>query len=133
MWAEIRDFVTEWWADTRIRTAVILSLSWLAAYLAERRAREVGIRKVLGASISHLMFLLSRTFVITVLIACVIAVPVSYFLMSEWMQSFVYHVDLVWWLFAGAALGVLALTLLTSSYETLRVALSNPIKHIRDE
>jgi len=110
-----------------------LGVFGLAAYLAERRAREVGIRKVLGASVSHLMLLLSRSFVFTVLISCIIAVPVAYFLMSEWMQTFVYHVDLSWWLFAAAILGVLALTLLTSSYETLRVSLSNPIKHIRDE
>ncbi len=110
-----------------------LGVFGLAAYLAERRAREVGIRKVLGASISSLMFLLSRTFVITVVIACLIAIPVAHYLMSQWMQNFVYHVDLVWWLFAGAALGVLVLTLLTSSYETLRVAMSNPIKHIREE
>ncbi|MEO1449398.1 MAG: FtsX-like permease family protein, partial [Bacteroidota bacterium] len=110
-----------------------LGVFGLAAYLAERRAREIGIRKVLGASVANILLLLSRTFVITVLVACVIAVPVAYFLMSEWMQNFVYHVDLSWWMFLVAILGVLGLTLLTSSYETLRVALSNPIKHIRDE
>ena len=110
-----------------------LGVFGLASYMAERRNREIGIRKVLGASVSNILVLLSRTFVFMLIISTIIAIPVAWYLMSSWLQNFVYHIDLVWWIFAGAVGLVSILTIITISYETLKAARLNPAEYIRDE
>ena len=110
-----------------------LGVFGLASFLADRKTKEIGIRKILGARIHHIVNLLAHTFVITILIASVISVPISYFLMRNWLQNFVYHVDLSAWVFVGAILLVLLLTLASISFVTLRAAMLDPIKFIRDE
>lgn len=108
-----------------------LGLFGLASFTAERRTKEIGVRKVLGASVLNLWGLLSKDFVVLVLIACLIAMPIAYYYLSKWLSEYSYHTDLSWWIFAGAAVGTLAITLLTVSYQSLRAALVNPVRSLR--
>ncbi|HVS98042.1 MAG TPA: ABC transporter permease [Puia sp.] len=110
-----------------------LGLFGLASFVAEQRTREIGLRKVLGASVFNLWSALSRDFVTLVIIACVIALPLSGWLMHEWLQKYAYRTELSWWLFASAAGGALIVTLITVSYQTLRAAMANPVNSIRAE
>lgn len=110
-----------------------LGLFGLAAYATARRAKEIGIRKVLGASVSSLMQLLSVEFLRPVLIAIVIASPIAWYAMNQWLQKFTYRIDLEWWVFALAGIGAVVLALLTVSIQSLRTALSNPVNAIKNE
>ncbi len=110
-----------------------LGLFGLAAFMAERRIKEVGIRKVLGASIMNLWLLLSKEFVWLVLIACVIASPLSLWLMSDWLQKYDYRINISGWVFAIAGLLAVAITLLTVSFQAIKAALTNPVKSLRSE
>jgi len=110
-----------------------LGLFGLASFVAEQRTREIGLRKVLGASVFNLWNTLSREFVMLVIIACAIAIPLSGWLMHEWLQKYAYRTELSWWLFASAAGGALIITLLTVSYQTVRAAMANPVKSLRTE
>ena len=110
-----------------------LGLFGLAAYTAERRTKEIGIRKVLGASVNGLVVMLSGDFVKLVLIALVIASPIAWFLMSRWLQDFAYRVSISWWMFALAGCLSITIALLTVSYQALRAALTNPVKSLRTE
>jgi putative ABC transport system permease protein len=110
-----------------------LGLFGLAAFAAEQRGREIGIRKVLGASIASVTGLLSREFVKLVLLANVIAWPVAYFAMNKWLENFAYRVSLEWWLFALAGGLALLIALLTVSTQAIRAALANPVETLRYE
>ncbi|WP_201723552.1 ABC transporter permease [Spirosoma sp. 209] len=110
-----------------------LGLFGLASFVAQQRTKEIGIRKVLGASVSSLWQLLSKDFVALVLIACLIAIPLAYYLMGSWLQNYTYRVNLSWWIFAAAGLGALVVTLLTVSYQSIKAALINPVKSLRAE
>ncbi|HXB94474.1 MAG TPA: FtsX-like permease family protein, partial [Puia sp.] len=110
-----------------------LGLFALASFVAERRSKEIGLRKVLGASVFDLWSALSREFVTLVIIACVVAMPLSGWLMHQWLQHYTYRTDLSWWLFAMAAGGALIVTLLTISYQTVRAAMANPVDSLRTE
>lgn len=110
-----------------------LGLFGLSAFTAERRQKEIGIRKVLGASISSIMRLLSKDFVKLVLIAVLVATPIAWYLMNRWLQDFAYHVELSWWMFALASLLALAIALLTVSFQSVKAALVNPVKSLRSE
>ena len=110
-----------------------LGVFGLASFLADRKTKEIGIRKILGARVFHIIGLLSRTFIITILIASLVSIPVSYLLMKGWLQNFVYHVNMSWWIFLGAIGLVLLLTWISVSFVTFRAARLNPIKFIRDE
>ncbi len=110
-----------------------LGLYGLAAFVTEQRIKEVGIRKILGASLKNLWKLLSSDFVILIGIASAIAVPISYSPLSQWLNSYEYSISLNWWIFAIATLGSLAVTLLIVSIQTMRAALSNPVKSLRIE
>ena len=110
-----------------------LGLFGLASFVAEQRTREIGLRKVLGASVFQLWTTLSREFVLLVTIACAVAIPLSAWMMHEWLQKYTYRTDLSWWLFALATLGALIITLLTVSFQTVRAAMANPVDSLRNE
>lgn len=110
-----------------------LGLFGLASYITEQRTREIGIRKVLGASVFIIWRLLSKEFVVLVIIALFIAMPLAYYFMHNWLQDFNYRTELSWWVFALAGLSAILVTLLTVSYQSIRSALTNPIKSLRTE
>ncbi|HZY82701.1 MAG TPA: ABC transporter permease [Cyclobacteriaceae bacterium] len=110
-----------------------LGLFGLASYMAEQRTKEIGIRKVLGASIGNLWRMMSKDFVILVVIAGVIALPPAYFLSVDWLSQFQYRVPLSWLIFAGSIGGALLIALLTVSYHALRSAMANPVRSLRSE
>jgi putative ABC transport system permease protein len=110
-----------------------LGLYGLSAYLAERRTREMGIRKVLGASGFQLVYLLSATFTRPIMIATVIAVPLSWYGMSRWLEGFAYHVSIDWTIFLIAFFAALFIAWLTVSFESIKAATANPVKSLRSE
>ena len=110
-----------------------LGLFGLAAYTAERRKKEIGIRKVLGASTQSIVLLLSKNFVLLVVISLVIASPVAWFFMHNWLQNFAYRIDISWWIFALATLVALIIAFATVSFQAIKAALLNPVKSLRSE
>ncbi|MFA9452476.1 MAG: ABC transporter permease [Candidatus Aminicenantaceae bacterium] len=110
-----------------------LGLFGLASYLAEQRTKEIGIRKVLGATVTHIVYLLSKDFTKWVIAANLIAWPVAYYAMRQWLQGFAYRIPLPWWVFGLSALLALAIALLTVSFQSVRAALANPGDSLRYE
>lgn len=110
-----------------------LGLFGLASYLAEQRVKEIGIRKVLGATLSSILKLLSVEFVILLTIACVIAIPITYQVLDSWLEGYEIRTSLHWWIFALAGLGALVITLLTTGFHALKAALVNPVTSLRSE
>lgn len=110
-----------------------LGLYGLSSYMAERRFKEIGIRKVMGASVLQIVAMMSAEFVRLVLIAFVIAVPVAYYGMSKWLEGFAYKVSIGWFVFAMAGLVALAIALVTISFESIKSAMGNPIDSLRSE
>ena len=116
--------------------AIIIScmgIFGLATFTAERRAKEIGIRKVLGASNSNIVMMLSKDFIRLVIIAIFIGLPVSYFLMKEWLAQFAYKIDLSIWIFLSASLMSLLIAWLTVSSQALKAANVNPAKCLKSE
>ncbi len=111
----------------------LLGIFGLATFVAEQRTKEIGVRKVLGANILNVWSLLSRDFVVLVVIAFVIAAPIAYSVMSDWLLNFEYRTDISGWIFAFAGIGALAVTLLTVSFQAIRAASVNPVKSLRSE
>jgi ABC-type antimicrobial peptide transport system permease subunit len=110
-----------------------IGLFGMASFMAEQRVKEIGIRKVLGASVLNLWGLLTRDFALLVSISLLIATPVAYFFMSKWLLNYEYHAALSWWIFASAAIGAMLMTVATVSYQSIRAALSNPVRNLRSE
>jgi ABC-type antimicrobial peptide transport system permease subunit len=110
-----------------------LGLFGLASFVAEQRTKEIGIRKVLGASVSNLWGLLSKDFVLLVLIALFIATPLAWYGMNQWLQKYSYRTELNWWIFAASGAGALGIALLTVSFQSVKAALVNPVKSLRSE
>ena len=110
-----------------------LGLFGLAMFTAEQRTKEIGVRKVLGASVFSITTLLSKEFLKPVLVAFVIASPLAYLAMNQWLQGFVYHINIGWKSFALAGICTVLITLLTVSYQAIRAALANPVKSLRTE
>ena len=110
-----------------------MGLFGLAAFTVEQRVKEIGVRKVLGASVSNIVFLVSRTFAIMVLVANLFAWPVVYFAMDSWLAGFAYRTDLSWWIFMLSGVVALAIALFTVSFHALRAAVSNPVEALRHE
>jgi len=110
-----------------------LGLFGLASFVAEQRTKEIGVRKVLGASVLNLWKMLSKDFVILVLISCLFAVPIAFYFMSQWLQNYEYRMDISWWTFVWAVAGALLITLLTVSFQAIKAANVNPVKSLRTE
>ncbi|HRH48729.1 MAG TPA: ABC transporter permease [Panacibacter sp.] len=110
-----------------------LGLFGLAMFTAQQRTKEIGIRKVLGASVTQVTNMLSKEFLKLVIIACVIAFPLSYWAMSKWLQDFAYRTDISWWVFVIAAVISLLIALVTVSFQAIKAALANPVKSLRTE
>ena len=110
-----------------------LGLFGLASYVAEQRTKEIGIRKVLGASVAQLWQLLSKDFVILVIISCLIAIPIAYYFLHKWLQNYEYRTELSWWVFVAAGMGALFITLTTVSFQSIKAALANPVDSLRSE
>jgi putative ABC transport system permease protein len=105
----------------------------LASFTAEQRTKEIGIRKVMGSSVSGIVLLLTRDFAWLVLIAILLASPIAWYGMQRWLEDFAYRTDIHWWLFAAAGLAALVVSLLTVSTQALKAAVMNPIKALRSE
>lgn len=110
-----------------------LGLLGLAAFTIQTRKKEIGIRKVLGATGGNIVHLLSADFTRLVLIAIIIAIPISYFVASKWLESFAYRIDLEWWFFAAAGFAALLMTWFTIGFQTLKAARVNPTKYLQNE
>jgi len=110
-----------------------LGLFGMASFMAEQRTKEIGVRKVLGATVFGLWRLISKDFVLLVIISLFIAIPVAYYLMHNWLQGYTYRTGLSWWIFAVTAAGAIVITLLTVSYQSLKAALMNPVKSLKSE
>jgi putative ABC transport system permease protein len=110
-----------------------LGLFGLTTHATVRRAKEIGIRKVLGATVSQIVFLLSRDFLSLVALAFAIGIPIAWILVSKWLQGFVYRIELQWWLFAAPAIIGILVAFFTLSYQSVSAALNNPAEVLKDE
>jgi len=110
-----------------------LGLFGLAAYTAERRTKEIGVRKVLGASVSGIAALLSKDFLKLVLISCIVAFPLAWLMMNNWLQNYQYRITISWWIFLIAAIVAILIALLTVSFQAIKAAVANPVKSLRTE
>jgi putative ABC transport system permease protein len=110
-----------------------LGLFGLASYSAERRTKEVGIRKVLGASVQNIVGMLSKDFLKYVLIAALIAWPLAWFSVYKWLQDYAYRIEISWWIFLLAVVVAILIALVTISFQAIRAAIANPVKSLRTE
>ncbi|MDX2302919.1 MAG: FtsX-like permease family protein [Microscillaceae bacterium] len=110
-----------------------LGLFGIASFMAEKRSKEIGIRKVLGATIFHIWRLLSKDFVWLVFISCAISIPLAAYFLDGWLQKYTYHTNMSWWIFAVAGLGAMGITLLTVSYQAIKAAMVNPVEVLKNE
>jgi putative ABC transport system permease protein len=110
-----------------------LGLFGLTLYIVKIRTKEIALRKVLGATVFNLLTMLSKEYVRLTVVACIVAVPVSYFLIDEWLSSFTYHIGIAWWMFVIPGIFVLIIALVTVSVQSLKVALSKPAENLRNE
>ncbi|MEO6731408.1 MAG: FtsX-like permease family protein [Ferruginibacter sp.] len=110
-----------------------LGLFGMSSFMAEQRIKEIGVRKVLGASIFNVWRLLSKDFILLVIIALVIAIPLAWYFMNSWLQNYAYHTNITWWIFVAAAAGALMITLVTVSFQAIKAGVANPVKSLRTE
>ncbi|MCF0061041.1 ABC transporter permease [Dyadobacter chenwenxiniae] len=110
-----------------------LGLFGLAAYTAEQRTKEIGIRKALGASVAQMWAMLSKEFVFLVIVSCAIASPIALYFLSDWLKKYEYHIELSWVVFAVSAVTAILITLITVSFQAIKAALMNPVKSLRSE
>lgn len=110
-----------------------LGLFGLASFVAEQRTKEIGIRKVVGASVFNLWKMLSKDFVVLVAISCFISIPIAYYFLGAWLKNYEYRTEISWWIFPITSLTALVITLLTVSYQAVKAALMNPVKTLRTE
>ncbi len=110
-----------------------MGLFGLAAFSAEQRVKEIGIRKVLGASVLNIVAMLSKTFLKPVALAALLAFPIAWWAMNNWLQDFEYRITISWWIFVVAGLLALLIALLTVSFQSVKAATANPVKNLRSE
>ncbi|MDQ6761683.1 MAG: FtsX-like permease family protein, partial [Bacteroidota bacterium] len=110
-----------------------LGLYGLASFMAVQRIKEVGIRKVLGATAGNIVYLFSKEFILLIAIAFVIATPLAWYFMHQWLQDYVYRINISWWLFAAGGLAAIIIALVTVSFQAIKAALANPVKSLRTE
>jgi ABC-type antimicrobial peptide transport system permease subunit len=110
-----------------------LGLFGLATYTAERRVKEIGIRKVLGASVVGVTTLLSKDFLQLVAISCIVAFPVAWWIMHNWLQHYEYRIDISWWIFLAAGVSAILIALITISFQSIKAAIANPVRALRGE
>ena len=110
-----------------------LGLFGLSAFIIEQRTKEIGIRKVLGASIPTLWKLLSRDFSVLVIIASLLAIPAASYFLNDWLMNYEYRIKIMWWMYATAAIGAFVIALGTVSYHSLKASLGNPVDALRTE
>lgn len=110
-----------------------LGLLGLVIFTSEQRVKEIGIRKVLGSSVSQIVTLLSKDFMKLVVVSIILSSPVAYYVMSGWLKHFEYHIDIEWWLFVIAALVAIVIALVTVSYQAIRAAMANPVNSLKSE
>jgi putative ABC transport system permease protein len=110
-----------------------LGLFGLATYTAQQRIKEIGVRKVLGATIPDVVSMLSKDFMLLVLIASALAIPLSWWAMNKWLQDFAYRINMGWWIFLAAGVIALVIALVTVSSQAIKAALANPVKSLRTE
>jgi putative ABC transport system permease protein len=138
------DFNTQYQSDQRFgemftlfaSLAILIAcfgLIGLSAYNILQRTKEVGIRKVLGASVQNVVFILSKDFLLLVILSFIIAAPVSWLIMHHWLQDFAFRIDISWWVFAIAGMLALLIALSTISYQAIKAAIANPVKSLRSE
>jgi ABC-type antimicrobial peptide transport system permease subunit len=138
------DYEAKFRAEERIGTlaavitvlAVVISclgLFGLASFVAEQRTKEIGIRKVLGASMLNVWKMLSRDFMLLVTVACFISIPIASYAMNSWLQNYDYRMDISWWVFLLAGAGALVITIATVSFQAIKAAMMNPVKSLRAE
>ena len=108
-----------------------LGLFGLASFTAEQRTKEIGVRKVLGASVSNIVSLLAANFLKPVVIAIVIAIPVAQYWMHGWLQGFAYKIGMDWWMFALAGMIAIVIAMITVSFQAIKAAMANPVKSLR--
>ena len=108
-------------------------LMGLSAYNILQRTKEIGIRKVMGASVSHVLFLLSKDFLLLVLVSFLMAIPLTWWIMHNWLQDFAYRIDIKWWVFGVAGLLALLIAVVTVSFQAIKAAIANPVKSLRTE
>ncbi len=114
-------------------SSVVLGLYGLVSFMAAQSTKEVGIRKVLGASVAHIVYLFSKEFTVLIIIAFIVAVPVAYYMMSNWLDNFVYRISIGVWTFLLAILASIIIAWITVGYKSIKAALSNPVKSLRTE
>lgn len=110
-----------------------LGLYGLSAFMAEQRTKEIGVRKILGASVFNLVYLLSSGITRLILIAILIAIPLSWYAVNSWLSGFTYHIDVNWYAFFTASFAALGIAWLTVGYESIKAAIANPVKSLRTE
>jgi putative ABC transport system permease protein len=110
-----------------------MGLFGLAAFSAEQRTKEIGIRKVLGANVFNIIGLLSRNFLLLVAIASLIAFPIAWWAMNNWLKDFPYRITISWWIFGMAIIVALVIAFLTVSFQSIKAAIANPVKSLRTE
>jgi ABC-type antimicrobial peptide transport system permease subunit len=110
-----------------------LGLYGLVSFMAVQRVKEVGIRKVLGASVSSVVYLFSGEFIILVAMGFVIASPIAWYFMNKWLEDYVYRVNISWWIFLVGGISAVAIALVTVSFQAIKAALANPVKSLRTE
>ncbi|MGH2564163.1 MAG: ABC transporter permease, partial [Ginsengibacter sp.] len=110
-----------------------LGLYGLASFMAVQRIKEVGIRKVLGATAGNIVYLFSKEFIILIAIAFAIATPIAWYFMHQWLQDYAYRINISWWLFAAGGLAAVTIALATISFQAIKAALANPVKSLRTE
>jgi putative ABC transport system permease protein len=110
-----------------------LGLFGLISLTVQQRVKEIGIRKVLGASVANIAALLSTDFLKLVILSMLIASPIAWYIMNKWLEDFAYHIQIPWWAFALAAIVALLIAFITVSYQSLKAAMANPVTSLRSE